>query len=385
MASRNKKGLEPNKNREAGTPVPPLENILAQSGHKEQVSKVWTGQKINFGGKFLPQRPQKSRIAKEALYNTGPKRFFDRHAGTGRPLNEAPKKNGGGGHNWGSLGTEIDVELASKEELREFDRQFNPTAPGPGEEPVQETFEGDEEWAGDEGEFYGSEFEGFGGWEWMIAGEERAAVWPGYWEGLEGVRVLWGDELKAEDFTSSEELPHASWHAEFSGGDVIDSTQRLAGADEERRVALQVGGMPKWVAVGRGTVPWGDKEAERAAFEGAPPALWGREPERRNPETRGISDTGVAPASRAQITGLPEEGPLGLEADLMSRGKKEEAPATFINKDIREEVRLDGRITSTIGEGKSGQAAREALQKMKDADKGQARFDLGENISLPSS
>lgn len=69
----------------------------------------------------------------------------------------------------------------------------------------------------------------------------------------------------------------------------------------------------------------------------------------------------------------------------MSRGKKEEAPATFINKDIREEVRLDGRITSTIGEGKSGQAAREALQKMKDADKGQARFDLGENISLPSS
>lgn len=69
----------------------------------------------------------------------------------------------------------------------------------------------------------------------------------------------------------------------------------------------------------------------------------------------------------------------------MSRGKKEEAPAAFINKDIREEVRIDGRITSTIGEGKGGLAAREALQKMKDAEKGQARFDLGESMSQPSS
>jgi hypothetical protein len=380
----NKKGLEPNKNRELGQPVPPLEKLYEKSANKEQASKLWTGQKINFGGKMLARPPAKSRIVKEALYNTGAKRVFDRHTGSGRPLKEAPKKSGAGGHNWGWPGIEIGVELASKEELRQLDRQFNPTAPDADEEPHQwKETEADEEWEGEHGAEF-DDMEGLTGWEYSIAGEERAQTWPGYWQGLEGVRTLYGDQLGADEFTTNADLPHATWQfgANFMAEQHGIEGEELEKEDREKRVALKVGGPPQWAE----KVAWGHKESERAAFEGVPVIPWGEEPERTNPLTRGIADEGRAPASRGAGGELPDEGPLGLEAErLMSSSRREEAPASFINRDIKTVVMKEGGIAEKIGEGKGGEETmREVLEAMK--QQGQpTRFEIGENISLPSS
>jgi len=372
----NKKGEQTSKNREL---VQPLDE---QFTNKQPASKVWTGQKINFGGKMLARPPAKSRIVKEALYNTGAKRVFDRHTGSGRPLKEPPKKSGAGGHNWGWPGIEIGVELASKEELRQLDRQFNPTAPDADEEPQQwREADADEEWEGE----YGAEFDdmqGLTGWEYSIAGEERAQAWPGYWQGLEAVRTLFGDTLTSDEFTKDDELPHGTW--QFGANFMAEHgtwSEEAEKSEREKRVALKVGGPPQWAE----KVAWGHKESERAAFEGVPVIPWGEEPERTNPLTRGIGDEARTPASRGAGGKLPDEGPLGLEAErLMSSGRRE-APASFINRDIETVVMKEGRIAEKIGEGKGGQETmREVLETMK--KQGQpTRFEIGGNISLPSS
>jgi hypothetical protein len=377
--------LEPNPNRAAS--LPPLEKFHDTSS-KDNSHKLWTGQRVNFGGRMMQRPPPQNRIVKEALYNTGATRIFDRHAGNGRPLNERPKKSGAGGHNWGWAGMEIGVELASKEELRDIEREYNPTAPAAGEEPLpEETFEGNEEWAGD-GEIFGGEGEGgwldgFSGWEGMIAGEERASRWPGYWEGLEGVRTLFGDELKSDEFTTNEPLPHATWEFDryFEPEDLSkekkDTTEE---SESTRRVALSVGGPPKYAQV----VAWGNKEAERAAFEGVPVIPWGEEKrEEFTTATRDIPRASRLPASRAQHkeSSLPDEGPLGLEAELMSRGKKDETPANVLNKDIKTEVKIDAHIASKMGGHKT---ARE-LAKTKATEGDKKKFDIAESVSLPSS
>lgn len=71
-------------------------------------------------GMKVPQRsmrlPKLVRAEKELNFATGPQRYYDRHSGSGRPLNENPKKQGGGAHNWGRID-----DITQAEELVEPD------------------------------------------------------------------------------------------------------------------------------------------------------------------------------------------------------------------------------------------------------------------------
>lgn len=391
------KRLTPNPNRTLEKPVPRLEDLQQKASNKEKSNKIW-GQRINLGGKMMVRprgsspsnmrrqvkTPSESRIKKEALYHTGSRRIFDRNSGTGRPLNEMPKKSGAGGHNWGWPGIEVGVELASKEEMREIEREFNPTAPTADEEPQ---WRGEEEWAEGQDEYFGGEdedlMEEWSGWEASIAGEERANRWPGYWEGLEGIRSLFGEELRDDEFRIDEPLLHSTWHPPTAFEATTGWRQETREeSEEQRRVALSVGGPPKYAEV----VAWGNKAAERATFEGVPVIPWGEEPERRNPETRGISNEGRIPASRAQLEErgkLPDNGPLGLEAERLSRRRLYESPASFINEDIKTEMWIDPGIAKRMGtEGNKSSAE---LEKTKHSEANSKRTaDIGDTISIPS-
>ena len=93
------------------------------------------------------------------------------------------------------------------------------------------------------------------------------------------------------------------------------------------------------------------------------------------------------PASRSQLEErgkLPDEGPLGLEAERLSRRRLYEAPASFINKDIKTEVWIDPGIAKRMGTEGSKNAGE--LEKMKQSAATSKRTaDIGDTISLPSS
>jgi len=312
------------------------------------------------GGRLNPKPPSESRVAKEALYRTGAERIYARKSGTGRPLNERPKKSGAGGHNWGWAGIEVGVELATKEELREIEREFTPTAPDAEEEPREE---GEEEWA--EGDLESGGYwsgEGLSGWESVISGN---TWWPGYSKGVESIRTLWGDEPAGEEFADEE--------MESSG----QAQEHWEESDENRSVALSVGGAPKWSEA----VAWGDREASKA-LEGAPVIPWGEHAPRPAAWGKKIDISGGrAPAMRSGPgSSLPEEGPLGLEAELMTSTKDSTTPANFDNKDITIELKREPGFS--IGTGMGGQFnAREQI-KMQEA---QRPFDIADTVSLPSS
>lgn len=357
--------LLPNPNRGQPPPVAPLETLLAQKKGSKEHSVLWNGQRVLPGGRLNPKPPSESRVAKEALYRTGAERIYARKPGTGRPLNEPPKKSGAGGHNWGWAGIEVGVELATKEELREIEREFNPTAPDPDEEP-REREEGEEEWA--EGDLESGGYwsgEGLSGWETMIAGN---TWWPGYSRGIESVRTLFGDEPAGDEFNADEEMEQESFG---------QAQEHWEESDENRRVALSVGGPPQWSE----GVAWGDREASKA-LEGVPVIPWGEEVP--HPAALGKKmdvSGGRAPAMRSGPgSNLPEEGPLGLEAEFMTSTKDSTTPANFDNKDIIIELKREPGLS--IGGGMGGQInAREKI-KMQEA---QRPFDIADTVSLPSS
>jgi hypothetical protein len=331
---------------------------------------VWTGERRS--GKKAGPRPGKGRIAKEAQYRTGGQRLFQRHSGSGRPLNEPPKKSGAGGHNWGWYGIEIGVELASKNQLRNIDRVANPVAPAQSDEAWEEAWE--EAAIGTE-----NQEEAPVSWEWHIAGGARRST--GYWTGLESVRTLFGDEAPADNQES--ELCHADFLS-FASAVVRDYlyTHGSQEVESERKLALKLGGPPKYFE----NIAWGDKEAEQAFFTGVPVIPWGDEEDTmENSAERKIPKGNTAPVHRRMRDRgrMPQEGSLGLEAErLMGRhggGGSKEPASKLASKNIITSLKLSSGVDR---QGRRGSA----VENERDIDKmvsegGRAGFNTADSTA----
>lgn len=98
------------------------------------------------------------------------------------------------------------------------------------------------------------------------------------------------------------------------------------------------------------------------------------------PDTRGLTSTAASASQALQARGrLPDEGPIGLEAERMATGRKDEAPANFDNKDIKTEVRIEPGFASRVGEGPK------SIIEMEKIKEHQMRLNMAESASLPSS
>jgi len=205
-------------------------------------------------GRRFKKHSSDSRAGKDAIYRTGAERIYARKSGTGRPLNERPKKSGAGGHNWGWPGMEVGVELATKEELNAIEREFNPTVPTPEEEFSNES----EEWGSGDDDVTESPFaeqlaDKDGDQNRRVAFSIGGA--PSYansvaWGDKESSRALAGTPV----ITWGKELPRSSistFSQEEHGGGCLASTRSAAPAVQEDRLlgsgtSDKVSTIPEW-------------------------------------------------------------------------------------------------------------------------------------------